>query len=111
MVPVIPTKGLLVENVPAAHKEQTVLLAPANPGLHVQSVILVLPGGDSACGGHAMHAASDNEPARPLYVPAGQIAQCDAADELVKVPAEQSWHFLTPRACVSDNVVDTSHPA
>jgi len=62
MVPAIPNKGLLVENVPARHMEQTVLLAPANPGMHVQSVTLVLPAGDNACGGHAMHMASDVEP-------------------------------------------------
>lgn len=66
MVPAIPNKGVLVKNVPAGHMEQTVLLAPANPGMHVQLVILVLPGGDSACGGHAMHVASDVEPAALL---------------------------------------------
>ena len=76
----------MVENVPAGQMEQTVLLAPADPGMHVQSVVLGLPGGDSACCGHAMHAVSDNEPAKPLYVPAGHIAQTEDPEVLENVP-------------------------
>ena len=87
------------ENVPAGHMEQTVLLAPINPSMHVQSVIWVLPVGDMELIGHEIHAVSDVEPETLLKVPALHDVQFNSEDEpttLENVPKTQSMQPVAP---------------
>ena len=75
------------ENVPAGHSVQVLPGGPHEPALQVQFVTVVLPAGDVASVGHAMHERAD--------------------DSFEYLPAEQGIHVVDPGLEVSEICNDT----